>query len=501
MLGLRITQRSAVPHYIPTIGLEVHCQLNTQSKMFCGCPVAVGAQPNTAVCDVCLGHPGALPVVNSAAIRLAVRAGLAVGCSVHNNSVFARKHYFYPDSPKGYQISQYDRPICTDGAIHISTAAGVKRCEIERIHMEEDAGKLMHDGNRSLVDWNRCGTPLIEIVGRPDLHSAEEAEAFLRMLHRVMVEAGVTKGDMEKGHFRADANVSVSPTPDSLGTRVELKNINSFRFVARAIRHEIQRQIGVIESGGKVVQSTRSWTGQQSQLLRTKEQAADYRYFPDPDLGPVCVEPGDHQDASDALKGQPLDVWLMQNDAERRIRFQEAYELSDDDVGALLGDGVQQSLFEATVAAGGEPSETVKWVRGPIARWLNENGSESLRLTPEALASVIQMVSLGTITREVGRDLVEELCGRIGDPAMLVEERGLGIVKDDHALCAAIKRLLNDHPDEVVRYRNGQTQLLGFFIGGILRQFSGRMDPTVVRQALLEALEDVVSISDREEMS
>ncbi len=487
-----------MPTFVPTIGLEVHCQLNTRSKMFCDCPIAHDAPPNSAVCSVCLGHPGALPVVNDAAVRLAVRAGLAVGCTVQDSSVFARKHYFYPDSPKGYQISQFDRPICTDGAVHLKQDEGMKRCEIERIHMEEDAGKLIHDGDRSLVDWNRGGTPLIEIVGRPDLHSAEEAEAFLRMLHRVMVEAGVTEGNMEKGHFRADANVSVSDRPGELGTRVELKNINSFRFVARAIRHEVQRQIEILEAGGQIVQSTRSWDGQGSELLRSKEQAADYRYFPDPDLGPVCVTDADREEAAGALAGQPLDRWLLDSDSRQREEFQTLHGLGDADVDALLGDAAQRMLFEATVEAGGSPVEVAKWVRGIIARWLNDHDPSTLRLEPSALSAVIAMVTAGTITRDVGRDLVEEMCVNGGEPEAMVRDRGLGRLDDEDALRAAIESLLSEHPSEVARYRSGQKQLLGFFIGGIMRSFSGRMDPVAVRTALQKALEDVVSIGEPE---
>lgn len=480
--------------FTPTIGLEVHCQLKTQSKMFCACPVTQGAEPNTAVCGVCLGHPGALPVVNDAAVRLAVRAGLAVGCAVHDNNVFSRKHYFYPDSPKGYQISQFDRPICTDGAIHVERDGQRQRFEIERIHMEEDAGKLTHDGTRSLVDWNRGGTPLVEIVGRPDLHSAEEAEAFLRMLHRVMVEAGVTIGDMEKGHFRCDANVSVSADPETLGTRVELKNINSFRFVSRAIRHEIDRQIRLLESGESVVQSTRSWDGHDSELLRSKEHAADYRYFPDPDLGPVSITEADLTEAADALKGRPLDVWLLNTDAANLEGFQSRHGLNDADAVALLADRFLRRLFERTVECGGEPIEIANWVRGPIARWVNDHDEDRLRLEPDSFAALVGCVTKGTVTRDVARDLMDELCEKGGDPAAMIESRGLGKIEDEDALLAAVRALIAAHPDEVKRYCEGQTKLLGFFIGGIMRSFGGRMDPVAVRQAVQTGLQDVVSI-------
>ena len=490
-----------MPNFVPTIGLEVHCQLNTRTKLFCGCPAGVAASPNSAVCSVCLGFPGALPVLNDEAVRLAVRAGYAVGCTVHDRSQFARKHYFYPDNPKGYQISQFDRPICTDGALHIETDGVRKRFEIERIHIEEDAGKLVHDGHRSLVDWNRGGTPLIEIVGRPDLHSAEDAESFLRMLHRVMVAAGVTQGDMEKGHFRADANVSVSAEPSRLGTRVELKNINSFRFVAKAIRHEVKRQIALLKSGQSVVQSTRSWTGQGSVLLRTKEEAADYRYFTEPDLGPIRVVPADRTHAESALEGRPMDLWLLDKDAAQQDAFQRAHGLGAADATALLVDADMRRLFEATVEHGAPPSDAVKWIRGSVARWINEHAPQAPLITPSALAVIVGMVNSGRITRAVGRELVEEMCALGGDPAALVKQRGLETMQDAGALRTAVDAAIAAHPAEANRYRDGQRQLLGFFIGLVMREFSGRMDAVEVRTAVQNALEDVVSIGGSEETS
>jgi len=475
---------------VPTIGLEVHCQLNTQTKMFCSCPITHGASPNTAVCPVCLGHPGALPVVNDEAVRLSVRAGMALGCDVQERSIFARKHYFYPDSPKGYQISQFDRPICVGGSLSVSIGGAPQRFALERIHMEEDAGKLSHQGGRSAVDWNRGGTPLIEVVGCPDIHSPEEAEAWMRMLHRVLVRAGVTLGDMEKGHFRCDANVSLGEAGGELGTRVELKNINSFRFVARALRHEISRQRSVLESGGRVVQSTRSWTGSETVPLRSKEDAADYRYFPDPDLGVVVVQEADRSDAMERLDGVPLDRWLLDGDREDLDTFQERYELKREDVQALLGSPRQKALFEAAVQAGGGASDVVKWVRGPIAQWINEHEKESLRLEPSELVSLVQMVNSRTITRDVARTLCAELCMEGGSVAQRVEELGLARVDDSAAIRAAVDEVLAAHPDEVSRFHQGQHRLLGFFIGAIMRQFSGRVDPEEVRSVLQTRLSE-----------
>ena len=490
-----------MPNFVPTIGLEVHCQLNTRTKLFCRCRAGVAASPNTLVCGVCLGFPGTLPVLNDEAVRLAVRAGYALGCTVHDQSQFARKHYFYPDNPKGYQISQFDRPICTDGALHIAVDGGRKRFEIERIHVEEDAGKLVHDGRRSLVDWNRGGTPLIEIVGRPDLHSADDAELFLRMLHRVMVTAGVTHGDMEKGQFRADANVSVSADPARLGTRVELKNINSFKFVAKAIRHEVKRQIARLESGQSVVQSTRSWTGQGSVLLRTKEEAADYRYFSEPDMGPIRVMDADRADAESVLDGRPLDLWLLDQHAAQHDAFRRAHGLGAADATALLADDELRRLFEATVEHGAAASDAVNWIRGSVARWINEHAPHALSLSPAALAAIIAMIDSGRITRSVGRDLVDEMCASGGDPEVLVKDRGLETVQDAGALRTAVESAIAAHPVEANRSRAGQRQLLGFFIGIIMREFSGRMDAVEVRTAVQSALEDVVSIGGPEETS
>ncbi|MGB0639406.1 MAG: Asp-tRNA(Asn)/Glu-tRNA(Gln) amidotransferase subunit GatB, partial [Myxococcota bacterium] len=474
---------------VPTIGLEVHCQLSTQTKMFCGCPIVQGASPNSAVCPVCLGHPGALPVVNDAAVRLGVRAGMAVGCTINDNSIFARKHYFYPDLPKGYQISQFDRPLCSDGLLHVRLHGQRRAFQIERIHLEEDAGKLIHDGERSLIDWNRGGTPLIEIVGRPDIRSAEEAEAWLRMMHRVMTRARVTSGDMEQGHFRCDANVSVGRENGPLGTRVEIKNLNSFRFVARAIRHEIDRQKKIIADGGRVIQSTRSWSGSRSVELRSKEDAADYRYFPDPDLGPIPLVDADRSDADSILDAVPLDVWLLDQDLARMDGFQEQYGLSTADSTALLGSPVLCALFEEAVGLGGESVSMSNWVRGPVARWINEHEQDDLQLKSQHLVDLEALIEAGTLSRSNGRELIADLCERGGDVAAIVSERGLTKLDDTGEIKTAVVAVMAAHPDELRRYRGGQKGLFGFFMGVVMREFQGRADPGVVRAVLQSALD------------
>jgi len=478
-----------LPALIPTIGLEVHCQLKTQSKMFCACPITHGAEPNSAVCPVCLGHPGALPVVNDEAVRLAVRAGMAVGCTINDRSVFARKHYFYPDLPKGYQISQFDQPICSDGRLSVLIDGERSTFEIERIHMEEDAGKLTHDGDRSLVDFNRGGTPLVEIVGRPDLPSPEIAEAWMRMLHRVMTAAGVTHGDMEKGHFRCDANVSLAPAGGPLGTRVEIKNINSFRFLSKAIHAEIARQRRVLESGKRIVQSTRSWTGSETVSLRSKEDAADYRYFPDPDLGPVPVSQADHSHAEAALSGIPLDLHLLDEDHAEITDFKARFALPDADAVALLADATLRAYFESAVEAGGTPKAMANWTRGPLARWLNTHSGATLSLEPAELVHLEQMVGAGQITRDVARSAVTELCDSGGSAAQLIADRGWLKVEDQGEITAAVSAVMTEHKQEVARFRAGEARLFGFFIGAVMRRFDGRADATEIRAALKAALE------------
>ena len=474
---------------VPTIGLEVHCQLKTTTKMFCACPTTHGAPPNTAVCPVCLGHPGALPVVNDEAVRLAVRAGTALDCTVHDGSVFARKHYFYPDLPKGYQISQFDQPICTGGAIHCVVDGKLQRFALERIHMEEDAGKLSHDGDRSRVDWNRGGTPLIEIVGRPDIPSAEAAQAWMRTLHGVMTEAGVTAGDLEKGHFRCDANVSLGPPDGPLGTRVEIKNINSFRFLSKAISDEISRQRAVLSAGGQVEQSTRSWTGDGTVALRSKEDAADYRYFPDPDLGPVAVHQADRDAARDALPGVPLDLYLQAQARTAQEDFQARHGLDGEDAAALLAAPPLRDVFEAAVAAGGQPKPVANWVRGPWARWCNTNPGREAEVQPEQIVELEQLIVEGALTRDAARVVFEHLCEVASEVQALIAEHGLGRVDDSSLILARVEEILAAHPDEVRRLRGGEQRLMGFFIGQVMRAFGGRADAGQVRSALQASLE------------
>jgi len=473
---------------VPTIGLEVHCQLATKTKMFCGCPVVLDAAPNASVCPVCLGHPGALPVVNERAVSLGVRAGLALGCTVHEESIFARKHYFYPDLPKGYQISQFDRPLCTEGSIHVEIDGDRQRFGIHRIHLEEDAGKMRHTDAGSRVDWNRGGTPLIEIVGEPDLHSPEQAGAWLRMLHRVVVQAGVTSGDMQKGHFRCDANVSVARQGAPLGTRVELKNINSFRFVERALHTEIARQKTIIEGGGRVIQATRTWVGEQTVLLRSKEEAADYRYFPDPDLPVLKVRPEERTAQAAQLEAAPLDLHLLDSDGAQLAGFLDRYGLREADGVALLCAPELQACFEQAVSLGGAPVPMANWVRGPVSAVLNATDSalSQSQLSPAHLVSLESLIDAGQINRGTARTLLQQVMQTGSDPAKLVEEQGLAQVGDSDEIGAQVDAVLAAHPDEVARFKSGETKLKGYLLGQVMRAFQGRANPGEV-MAQLEA--------------
>ena len=471
---------------VPTIGLEVHCQLATDSKMFCACPVVHDAPPNSAVCSICLGHPGALPLLNAHAVTLGIRAGLALGCTIDSASVFARKHYFYPDLPKGYQITQFDRPLCSAGTLHVQMDGQRHRFGIHRIHLEEDAGKMRHTDEGSLVDWNRGGTPLIEIVGEPDLHSPQQAGAWLRMLHRVVVAAGVTSGDMEKGHFRCDANVSVAPEGGPLGTRVELKNINSFRFVERALHTEIERQKKIISQGGSVTQATRTWVGEQTVMLRSKEEAADYRYFPDPDLPVLVVQPSEIDAAAQALAGVPLDVALLDEDEARLRALVEVHGLREEDGVALLAHPALLACFEQAVGAGGGPQAMVNWLRGPVSAILNASGQVlgDTCLVPTHLVSLEALVQEGSINRGTARGVLEKLMQEGGSAQEIIDAQGLTQVDDAQTLRVAVDDALERHPEAAARLVAGEAKLMGFFLGEVMRSFQGRADPQAVRREL-----------------
>jgi aspartyl-tRNA(Asn)/glutamyl-tRNA(Gln) amidotransferase subunit B len=471
--------------YETVVGLEVHCQLLTRTKIFCACANRFGDPPNTNVCPVCLGLPGALPVLNRAAVELALRAALATGCTVRPSSVFARKNYFYPDLPKGYQISQYDQPLAVDGGIDLPG----RHVRVQRIHMEEDAGKLVHDnlpwsGPQSGVDLNRAGVPLIEIVAHPDLRSGEEASAYLQALRDILVYAFVSDCNMEEGSLRCDANVSIRPRGEErLGTRCEVKNLNSFRNVARAIEHEAARQAALLQSGGTVVQETRLFDADRGETrpMRSKEDAQDYRYFPEPDLPPLVVSEAWVEEVRRALPELP---------AARRARFAAEYGLPPYDAGVLTQDRAVADYFEAVARASGEPKAASNRVMTDVLRKLNEDGRPLAEapVTAERLAGLVKLVAGGAISGTTARDVFERMWATGEEAATIVEREGLQQVSDEAALGSAVRELVAAHPAEAASYRGGKTATLGWFVGQVMKRTGGKANPQLVSRLLREEL-------------
>ena len=478
--------------YFPVIGLEVHAQLLTASKIFCACSTAFGAAPNTQVCPVCLGFPGTLPVLNRGAVELAVRAALALGCTVHPVSVFARKHYFYPDLPKGYQISQHAQPLATGGTVTVEGPSGPRPVRIGRLHMEEDAGKSLHDeqGTASAstgIDFNRSGVPLIEIVTEPDIDSAVLAAACFSRIREVLVALSVNDGNMEEGSLRCDANVSVRTSEDApLGVKTETKNINSFRYVQRAIEFEIARQIGLLEQGEPVESETRLWdsgTGR-TVSMRGKEEAQDYRYLPEPDLAPLQVS----TDMLDELRHSMPDM-----PEHRRERLATRYGLPRYDAGVLTQSPALTAYFEATAAAAGNPKAASNWIMGEVLGRLNAAGMEigSIQVPPESLGGLIRLVESGTITGPVAKQVFERMFVEGGSAETIVDVEGLGRVDDDAAIERLVRDTLSANPRPVEQYRAGKKQTFGFLVGQVMKASAGKADPEKVANHVRRALEKV----------
>lgn len=482
--------------YEAVIGLETHCQLKTNTKIFCNCSTEFGTPPNTNICPVCMGYPGVLPVLNERVLEYAVKAGLALNSQIAPYSKFDRKQYFYPDSPKNYQISQFDLPIVEHGYLEIELidADGNpvrKKIGITRLHMEEDAGKLVHGGSDrlsgstySLVDFNRTGVPLVEIVSEPDMTTGVEAAEYAQELRRVMLYLGVSDGNMQEGSLRCDVNISVRPVGQKeFGTKVEIKNMNSFNAIQRAIEYEIERQTKAIEAGERIIMETRLWEegSQRTISMRVKEGSSDYRYFPEPDLAPIEVS------------NDILELWrsqLPELPAAKRRRYENDFQLSAYDARVLTDERAVAEYFESTINAGANAKFAVNWIMGDIAGYLNQNklNITQIALKPPILAELINLIESGTISGKIAKDILPELLTKGGSAKELVESKGLIQISDTGELEAIIEQVVAANPKELEQYRNGKTKLIGFFVGQVIKQTGGRADPKLTNQLMAKKL-------------
>jgi aspartyl-tRNA(Asn)/glutamyl-tRNA(Gln) amidotransferase subunit B len=476
--------------YEAVIGLEVHCQLLTDAKLFSGASAAFGAPPNTEVAPVDMGLPGTLPVVNRRAVEFALKAGLAVDADINRESRFARKQYFYPDLPKGYQISQHEEPLCEHGELRVEPEEGeATTVGIRRIHMEEDAGKSTHlEGEpHTLVDLNRCGVPLIEIVSEPDIRTPGQARAYMKSLRNLVVWLGINDGDMSEGSLRCDANVSVRPAgAEEFGTRTELKNINSFKFVHDGLAHEIGRQIEVLESGSEVSQQTRLYDPDagETRKMREKEESHDYRYFPEPDLPPLVID-------EDWLRS--VEASLPELPREKRARYVEEFGLSEDDAGVLTSDRARADFFEEVVSRdSNEPGDVANWIINELSRALNDRDQtvDEARIQPSQMARIIELVGDETISQNAGFEVLEVILEEGGDPDELVEERGLEQMSDESQLESVVDEIIEENPEQVQDFRDGNEGVVGWFIGQVMQATQGKANPKVARELLQEKLRD-----------
>lgn len=472
--------------YETVIGLEVHVELATKTKIFCSCSTAFGGKANSHTCPVCTGMPGSLPVLNQQVVEYAIAVGLATNCTITQYCKFDRKNYFYPDNPQNYQISQLYLPICRDGGVEIETAAGKKTVGIHEIHMEEDAGKLVHDEweDVSIVDYNRSGVPLIEIVSEPDMRSAEEVIAYLEKLRLIIQYLGASDCKLNEGSMRADVNISVMETGAAeFGTRTEMKNLNSFKAIARAIEGERARQIELLEEGKTIVQETRRWDDnkESSYAMRSKEDAKDYRYFPEPDLVPIVIS----------------DTWIAEIKSrqpemrtEKLVRYQQEFGLPEYDAKIITGDKAFADLFEAATALCGKPKKVSNWIMVETIRLLKENGMapDQITFSPENLAKLIQLADSGAVTNTVAKEVFEQVFKEDIDPEVYVQEKGLMMVNDEEALRAAAELVMKENPQSVADYRGGKEKAIGFLVGAVMREMKGKGNPGMVRELLKEML-------------
>jgi len=474
--------------YEPVIGLEVHAQLKTKTKIFCSCSTRFGAPPNTHTCPVCLGMPGVLPVLNKRVVEYTLRMALATHCTINRESRFARKNYFYPDLPKGYQISQYELPIARDGFVDIQTNSGTKRIGITRIHMEEDAGKLTHDPDRplSMVDFNRTGVPLMEIVSEPDIRSPEEAGAYLRNLRAIVRYLDVSDGNMEEGSFRCDANVSIRPKgAQTFGTRTELKNLNSFKHVEKALSFEIIRQKEILEDGGQIIQETRLWDPEKnrSTSMRSKEEAHDYRYFPDPDLLPLVID----------------DNWIdsVQKDIpelpdEKKVRFVNEYNLPAYDADFLTSSRELADYFEACVKDFPNSKQISNWIMGSLMGLLNvqDKSIAESPISSKDLAQLLKLIDKKTISSKIAKTVFDEMAQTGSPPKEIVAKKGLVQVTDESAITAVVLKVIQQCSTEVKDYKKGKTKLFGFFVGQVMKETKGKANPKMVNEILKKVLSE-----------
>lgn len=471
----------------PVIGLEVHVQLLTKSKLFSGAPTQYGAEPNTQASIIDLGYPGVLPVLNALAVKMAVKFGLSINANISGRSVFARKNYFYPDLPKGYQISQYELPIVTNGFLEIATEDSRRKINITRAHLEEDAGKSIHDDqdNVSWIDLNRAGNPLLEIVSEPELYSAKEAVAYLKVLHSLVRYLEICDGNMQEGSFRCDANVSVRRKEDAkLGTRAEIKNVNSFRFVEKAINYEIQRQIEILEAGGKIVQETRLYDADKNETrsMRLKEEANDYRYFPDPDLLPLVIEQTLIEEVRDTLPELPQ---------EKAQRFETMYQLTSYDSSILTSSREMAEYFELTLKhSQASPKLVANWIIGELSAALNKENMEINQspITPILLAGLLKRIEDNTISGKIAKTVFEGLWNKEGNADQIIEKQGLKQITDRGEIEKIISEIIDKHPQHVADFRAGKDKLFGFFVGEVMKVTKGKANPQQVNKILKDKL-------------
>ena len=472
--------------YEAVIGLEIHSQLLTDTKIFCGCSTTFGSEPNTQTCPVCIGMPGVLPVMNRKAVEYVVRTGLSTNCRISSYSRFARKNYFYPDLPKGYQISQYELPLCEQGSVDINIDGSTRKIGLTRIHLEEDAGKNIHEdsGSESLVDLNRAGVPLMEIVTEPDIRTSREAVEFMKKLRIIVRDIGVCDGNMEQGSLRCDANVSVRPEGQKeFGTKTEIKNMNSFRFVEKALDYEIKRQVKVLGEGGRIVQETRLWNSKKAvtESMRSKEEAHDYRYFPDPDLMPIEFDKAWIEEIGANIGELP---------DSRRERFIKEYQLPAQDAELLSVDRATSEFFDEAVKLGGNPAGLSNWIRGDFTKLLNEANRriEDCPIKPKHLIDMLGLIEKGTISGKIAKTVFEEMFRSGSDAESIVKEKGLLQISDEAGIESIIDEIIGKNPETVERFKAGEAKLMGFFVGQVMKETRGKANPKIVNELLRKKL-------------